>query len=43
MKINRIPRPGDLLGRFRLVGPLLIALAGLVVTACNNGGSGSTY
>jgi hypothetical protein len=26
-----------------LVGPLLIAAAGLIVAACNNGGSGSTY
>jgi hypothetical protein len=43
MNTHRIPRPGDLLGRFRLLGPLLIAVAGLIVSACNNGGSGSTY
>jgi len=43
MNINRIPRPGDLLGRIRLLGPLLIAVAGLIVAACNNGGSGSSY
>jgi hypothetical protein len=43
MNSNRIPRPGELIGRFRLLGPLLMALAGLIVAACNNGGSGSTY
>jgi hypothetical protein len=43
MNTNRFPRPAELLGRFRLLGPLLIAVAGLIVAACNNGGSGSTY
>jgi hypothetical protein len=43
MNTNRIPRPGELPGRFRLLGPLLIAVVGLIVAACNNGGSGSTY
>jgi hypothetical protein len=43
MNSNRIPRPGELLGRFRVLGPLLIVVAGLIVAACNNSGSGSGY
>jgi len=43
MNSNRIPRPGELLDRFRILGPLLIAVVGLIVAACNNSGGGSGY
>jgi predicted small secreted protein len=31
------------LGRLRLLGPVLVAAAALIVAACNNGSGGSGY